>query len=55
MEVGETPPMEIKYEGSDAAGDIEITYENNAIGANEESHDDKSDLDAPADVGHRNT
>ena len=47
VEVGETPPMEVKYEGADADGSIEITYENNAIGANEESHDDKSDLDRP--------
>ena len=45
VEVGETPPLEIKYEGSGTGGDVEVTYENNAIGANQWSHDDKSDLD----------
>ena len=34
-------------ESPDANGEIEITYENNAIGANEESYDDKSDLHRP--------
>ena len=48
MEVGDTPPMEINYESSpDTNGEIEITYENNAIGANPESYDDKSDLHRP--------
>ena len=37
--------MEIKYEGSDSNRDIEITYENNAVGVGQESYDDKSDLD----------
>ena len=48
VEVGDTPPMEINYESSpDTNGEIEITYENNAIGANQESYDDKSDLHRP--------
>ena len=45
VEVGEPPPLEINYEGSDTGGDLEITYENNAIGADQWSHDDKSDLE----------
>ena len=40
-------------ERSDTNGEIEITYENNAIGANQESYDDKSDLHRPGGAGHR--
>ena len=52
VEVGDAPPMEIKYEGSDSSRDIEITYENNAVGADQESYKDKSDLDDQPG-GHR--
>ena len=39
-------PMVVKYADAEpTAGPIEITYENNALGENQESRDDKSDLD----------
>ena len=38
--------MVVKYADAEpTAGPIEITYENNALGENQESRDDKSDLD----------
>jgi LGFP repeat len=41
----EKAPLQVNYVDTDpAAGNIEITYENNAVGDNERSRDDKSDL-----------
>lgn len=41
-----TPQMAVHFEDDEAKGlgDIEITYENNAVGAHQESREDKSDL-----------
>jgi hypothetical protein len=41
---GKAAPLVVNYdEDQPAAHGVEVTYENNAIGSNQQSHDDKSD------------
>ncbi len=48
-------PLVVNYDrdAENTSTGLEITYENNAIGANQQSVDDKSDLDDLGDQEHR--
>jgi len=41
-EGGKTPPLVVNYDPAHGIGGVEVTYENNAVGENQQSREDKS-------------